>query len=180
MRNSENSRPERDQGKAEPEESGQAGTRETAAHELRQLREERDTLLDRLTRQQADFENARKRSTREQQDFREYALANSLQSLLPILDSFEHALAYQGDPEQFLSGMQLIHKQLLDALGKMGVQRVPAEGGRFDPRYHEAVEVVEAPESEGNQVLAELQHGYKLKDRLLRPARVRVSRKISA
>jgi molecular chaperone GrpE len=144
--------------------------------EVEKLRAERDTLLDRLARMQAEFDNARKRAAKEQQDFREYALADTVKTILPVLDSFERALQASMEKSEFRSGVELIHKQLQDALAKLGVRPVPAKGERFDPRYHEAVEMVETTDAEDHHVLEELQRGYKLKDRLLRPAMVRVAR----
>ncbi len=147
------------------------------ADALGKLRAERDTLLDRLARSQAEFENARKRAAREQQEFREYALADALKSLLPILDSFERALKVGADENsEFHSGVELIYKQLQNALTKLGLKPVPAKGEPFDPHLHEAVEMVDTTDVPDHQVIEELQHGYKLKDRLLRPAMVRVAR----
>lgn len=147
-----------------------------AAGELTKLRAERDALLDRLARLQAEFENARKRSAKEQQEHRDYALADAMKSLLPILDSFEYALAHRNNAKEFQSGVELIHKQLTDALAKLGVKPVAAAGQAFDPHVHQAVEMVDTDRAADNHVLEELQRGYKLKDRLLRPAMVRVAR----
>jgi molecular chaperone GrpE len=147
--------------------------------ELQKLRSERDALFDRLARLQAEFENYRKRSGREQQEFREYAVAEALKSFLPVLDSFELALknaSQAGDGGGLRSGLELIRKQFQDALTKLGVREIPARGTAFDPQWHQAVEVVETDQAEDNHVLEELQRGYKLKDRLLRPAMVRVAR----
>ena len=144
--------------------------------EAQKLRAERDALLDRLARMQAEFENARKRALREQEDFRDYALADAIKTLIPVLDSFDRALAASPEKSEFHIGVELIHKQLEDALAKIGVRPVSAKGERFDPRYHEAIEMVDTEEVEDHQVLEELQRGYKLKDRLLRPAMVKVAR----
>ena len=144
--------------------------------ELQKLRAERDTLLDRLARMQADFENARKRSAREQQDFRDYALADAIKGLLPTLDSFERALQSSArEKSELRSGVELIYKQLQDSLLKLGLRPIPAIGEPFDPRLHEAIEMVETADVPDHQIVEELQHGYKLKDRLLRPAMVKVA-----
>ena len=149
----------------------------SAATDLEKLQQERDALLERLARQQAEFENTRKRTAREQQEYREYALTDALRSLLPVLDSFDRALNAAGTKAaDFRSGVELIHKQLHDALAKLGLRHIPAKGEPFDPRLHEAIEMVDTSEAEDHQVLDELQRGYKLKDRLLRPAMVRVAR----
>jgi molecular chaperone GrpE len=145
--------------------------------ELETLRAERDTLLDRLARSQAEFENARKRAAREQQDFRDYALADAVKALLPTLDSFERALQTASAGKSDLrGGVELIYKQLQDTLHKLGLRAIPAKGELFDPHFHEAVEAVETTDAEDHQILEELQRGYKLKDRLLRPSMVRVAR----
>ncbi|MFB3815507.1 MAG: nucleotide exchange factor GrpE [Terriglobales bacterium] len=144
--------------------------------ELQQLRAERDQLLDRLARAQAEFENARRRAAREQQDYRDYALSDAIRSLLPILDSFDRALASKTSGEEFRSGMELIGRQLHDALGKLGVTEIDAQGQPFDPTVHEAIEVVDTTEVPDHHVLQQLQRGYMLKGRLLRPAMVRVAR----
>jgi len=148
-----------------------------AGGELQKLTAERDALLDRMARMQADFENARKRAAKEQQDFREYAAADTIKGLLPVLDSFERALqASAGEKSELRSGVELIYKQLQDALTKLGLRAIPAKGEPFDPHLHEAVEMVETTAVADHQILEELQRGYKLKDRLLRPAMVRVAR----
>ena len=144
--------------------------------ELEGLRAEKANYLDRLARLQAEFDNFRKRSVRAQQDFRDYALAEALQSLLPILDSLDRALKTTGvSVEDFRSGIELIDKQFHDALSKLGVEPVPAEGEIFDPNLHQAVQMVDTDEVEDHHVIDELQRGYRIKDRLLRPAMVRVA-----
>jgi molecular chaperone GrpE len=143
--------------------------------EMAKLRQERDALLDRLARLQAEFDNARKRSVKEQQDFKEYALAESLKSLLPIVDSFDRALATEQSGPEVVNGVQLINRQFHDALAKMGLQPIEAQGQVFDPNLHQAVQMVETDEVPDHYVIDELQRGYKLKDRLLRPAMVRVA-----
>jgi molecular chaperone GrpE len=145
--------------------------------ELEKLKAERDSAIDRLARLQAEFENARKRAAREQQDFREYALADAVKALLPTLDSFERALkASEAEKSEFRGGVELIYKQLQDALAKLGLRGIPAKGEPFDPHLHQAVEMVDTDEVEDHHVLEELQRGYKLKDRLLRPSMVKVAR----
>ena len=115
---------------------------------------------------------------REQQEFKDFALAEALKSMLPILDSLDRALQAPAQTlEDFRSGIELIRKQFEDALAKLGLNQVPTRGETFDPRVHEAVEIVGTASANDNQVLEELQRGYKLRDRLLRPAMVRVARK---
>ena len=144
--------------------------------ETEKLKAERDALLDRVARLQAEFDNARKRAIREQQEFREYAAADVIRNILPILDSFERALKTSGDSSDFRNGIDLIYRQFQDALVKTGVQPIAAVGQPFDPRIHEAVEMVDTTEVPDHQVIDEFQRGYKYKERLLRPAMVRVAR----
>lgn len=148
-----------------------------ARAELEKLQAERNLLLDRMARLQAEFDNARKRAAREQQEYKDFALADALKNLLPILDSFDRALQTKVQkPEDFRSGVELIRKQFQDALEKLGLRPIPAKGEPFDPRLHEAIEMVDTDEAKDHHVLDELQRGYKLKDRLLRPSMVRVAR----
>lgn len=147
-----------------------------AVSEVEKLKAERDALLDRLARLQAEFDNARKRAVREQQEFREFAAADVIKGMLPALDSFERALKAAGEWSEFRNGIELIYRQFQDALQKAGVQPVASTGQPFDPRVHEAIEMVDTNEVPDHHVLEELQRGYKYKDRLLRPAMVRVAR----
>lgn len=144
--------------------------------EAQKLQQERDALLDRLARLQAEFDNYRKRSAREQQEYRDYALTEAIRSLLPIVDSFDRALATEQRGEDFHNGIELINRQFHDTLGKLGVQPVEAPRGEvFDPNLHEAVQMVDTDEVKDHHVLDQLQRGYRIKDRLLRPAMVRVA-----
>jgi molecular chaperone GrpE len=156
-----------------------AGAKDAASSEseLEKVRAERAAYLDRLARLQAEFDNFRKRNAKEQQEYREYALADALKQLLPILDSLDRAAKTNAASlEDFQSGIELIDKQFHDALAKLGVQAIPTEGALFDPNLHQAVQMVDTDDAEDNHVLDELQRGYKLKERLLRPAMVRVAR----
>ena len=144
--------------------------------QVTRLQAERDALFDRLARQQAEFENFRKRAAKEQADFREYAVADTVKQLIPILDSFDLALKSKSSDGDLRKGVELIRKQMDEVLAKLGVQAIPAKGQLFDPRFHEAIEMVESSDVKDNHVIDELQRGYKLKDRLLRPAMVRVAK----
>jgi molecular chaperone GrpE len=156
---------------------GRAGEQPSAESELAKAHAERDSLVDRLARLQAEFDNYRKRAARENADFRDYAIADAARSLLPVIDNFGLALKNtNAKPEDFRKGVELIQKQLQDVLQKMNVQRVPAQGEPFDPRVHEAIEMVESNDVPDNHVLEELQPGYRIKERLLRPAMVRVAK----
>lgn len=157
--------------------SAEAEQAQPAAEEVEKLRKERDQYLDRLARLQAEFDNFRKRNAREQQDYRDYAVVDALKSFLPILDSLDRA-AKSGaqDLAQIRSGIELIDRQFHDALSKLGVQPIPAEGQPFDPNLHQAIAMEETDEAPDNTVIGELQRGYRIKDRLLRPAMVRVAK----
>ena len=165
-------------GSGDDENTGTAVSGESSAaeSELQKLRAERDTLLDRLSRAQAEFENARRRASKEQQEFREYATADALKSLLPVVDSLERALQVKSDAAELRSGVELIYKQLQSTLSKLSVNPIASRGEPFDPRYHEAIEMVETTEAPDHHVVEELQRGYKFKDRLLRPAMVKVAK----
>jgi molecular chaperone GrpE len=146
--------------------------------QVTRLQAERDALFDRLARQQAEFENLRKRSAKEQADFREYAVADTVKALIPILDSFDLALkaASKSNEGDLRKGVELIRKQMDEVLTRLGVQPIAAQGQPFDPRFHEAIEMVESSDVQDNHVIDELQRGYKLKERLLRPSMVRVAK----
>ncbi|HWR34707.1 MAG TPA: nucleotide exchange factor GrpE [Clostridia bacterium] len=144
--------------------------------ELERLRSERVMYLDRLARLQAEFDNYRKRTAREQQEFRDYALTEALKQFLPILDSLDRALKTENaDAADFRAGIELIDRQFHDVLSKLGVEPIAATGSDFDPTLHQAVQMVDTAEAKNNQVIDELQRGYKLRNRLLRPAMVRVA-----
>ena len=144
--------------------------------ELQKTKAERDTLLDRLARMQAEFENARRRAAKEQQDFRDFATVDAIKSLLPVVDNFERALQAKSEPADFRTGVELIYKQLQDVLTKLGVRAIAAKGEQFDPHVHEAIEMVETPDAADHEIVEEWQRGYKFKDRLLRPAMVKVAK----
>src|SRR5881394_238834 len=153
--------------------AGEAGAPEAASgpavveSELQKTQTERDSLYDRLARQQAEFDNYRKRATREQQEFRQYAVSDTLKQFLPVLDSFDRALAVasnDGGDEKLRSGVELVRKQMLDTLARLGVTPIEAEGSVFDPQFHEAIEMVDTPDAKDNHVISELQRGYRLKD----------------
>ena len=159
--------------------SSVSGTTEPPQQEdaVKKLQSERDALFDRVARQQAEFENYRKRVSREQADFRDYAVADAAKSFIQIVDSLDLALKApsKGDDSDLRKGVELIRKQMEDALTKMGARSIPAAGEPFDPHLHEAIEMVETSDVKDNHVLEELQRGYKLKDRLLRPSMVKVA-----
>jgi len=143
--------------------------------ELEQMKAERDRLLDRLARLQAEFENARKRADRERSEFREFATGSAAEQFLPVLDNLELALKSTGSVAQLRSGVGLIVKQMEEVLEKMQVKAVPTVGEAFDPRFHEALGTVERDDLPDQHVAEEIRRGYKIRERLLRPALVRVA-----
>jgi molecular chaperone GrpE len=150
-----------------------------ADSELQKVRAERNDLFERLARLQAEFDNYRKRSAKENADFRDFAVSDAARALLPVIDSFTLALKNAAaKPEDLRKGVELIFKQLQDVLQKLNIERIPAQGEPFDPRVHEAIEMVETDAAPDHHVLEELQPGYRIKGRLLRPAMVRVAKKI--
>ncbi|HEY6138058.1 MAG TPA: nucleotide exchange factor GrpE [Thermoanaerobaculia bacterium] len=151
---------------------GPAAESETAAAAVEQdLREFKDRYLRTL----ADFENFRKRSEREKQDYFKYAMAGVIKDLLPVLDNFDRALEHAEEGDDFHKGVSLIYKQLFDVLGRHGLRVVEESGARFDPNIHEAVVTEEDANVPNHTVTAVLQKGYFLHDRLLRPAMVKVA-----
>jgi molecular chaperone GrpE len=146
-----------------------------ARAELDQLKGERDQLLDRLARLQAEFENARKRAERERIEFRDYAVGSVVEQFLPVVDNFELALKSTGTAEQLRHGVELIVKQMEEILRGLQVNSIPSVGEQFDPRFHEALGSVERDDLPDQQVAEEVRRGYKLRERLLRPALVRVA-----
>ncbi len=151
-----------------------AGAETTSRMEMEQLRGERDQLLDRVARLQAEFENARKRAERERQEFRDYATGNVVEQFLPVLDNFALALKSTGTAEQLRSGVELIVKQMEEVLRGLQVTPIATVGELFDPRLHEALGSVERDDLPDQHIAEEIRRGYKLRDRLLRPAMVRV------
>jgi molecular chaperone GrpE len=138
------------------------------------LKTERDQLVDRLARLQAEFDNARKRQEREKQDFRDYATGSVVEQFLPVLDNFALALNATGSAEQLRTGVELIVKQMDEALKQLQVQAIPTVGQQFDPRVHEALGSVERDDLPDHSVAEEIRKGYRIRERLLRPAMVRI------
>lgn len=151
--------------KAAEQAAGDAPAAETA----------RDDFKDRYLRTLADFDNFRKRAEREKQDFRKYAVAETIRDLLPVLDNFDRALDHAEQGDDFHKGVLLIYKQLYDVLQRHGLKPIEESGVHFDPNIHEAVVREENSSVPSHTVTAVLQKGYFLHDRLLRPAMVKVA-----
>jgi molecular chaperone GrpE len=161
----------------QPQAEVEAGLPSDLAAAYRQVLDEKKELFDRLVRKQAELENVRKRVEREKEDFLQHATMGLIRALLPTLDALERGLKHREDnvPEKYYAGMELIHRELLEVLKRAGLTPVESEGKAFDPHVHQAVETVETDQFEDHAVVEELQRGYKLKHRLLRPAIVKVA-----
>ena len=143
------------------------------------LTAEKASIYDKLLRRQAEFENYRKRVERERGELYQHGRDDVLLQLLPVVDNFERALSSletsEGDAEALRRGVELIHKQFKDALSKFGLEAVEAVGQTFDPHVHEAVTTEATDKHKENTVIQEFQRGYRIGDRLLRPAKVKVA-----
>ena len=159
---------------------GDADAADEAAGLPEELAAQLEASSARLLRLQADFENFRRRATRERTEANQYGHQNLVKDLLATVDNLERAIGHArqsegGDLESLLQGVELVQRELMAALTKNGVVRIEAEGQVFDPSVHEAI--AQAPDDSvaPNTVIEEIQTGYRLRDRLLRPARVIVA-----
>ena len=147
------------------------------ADEIVELRKERDSLHDRLLRQAAEFDNYRKRVERERKDSAQMAAIDFVQELLPVIDDFERALQTQAPgAESYRQGLEIIHRALMEMLRKRGVTPIDAVGTEFDPQVHQAVAYEEAPDRRDGEVMEQFTRGYRLGDKLVRPAMVKVAK----
>ena len=147
--------------------------------ELAKVREEARQHHERWLRERAELENLKKRAARERAETMKFANESLLRDLLPIVDNLERAVAHAesgGDGQPLVEGVALVLKSLLDVLERHGVKRIEAKGTPFDPAQHEAMAHVESAEHEPNSVIEEHQPGYRLQERLLRPALVSVAK----
>ena len=152
-----------------------ADEQEQETAELASVRAERDGLQDRLARLQAEFDNARKREEKSRLDVRANALGDAVEPFLGVMDNFGLALKAQGSADQLRSGVELIVKQMADALKSLGVAPVETIGAQFDPRIHEALGSIETAEFPDHQILEEIRPGYRIREKLLRPAMVKIA-----
>jgi molecular chaperone GrpE len=150
----------------------------TETVDVEALKNERNALQDRLLRTAAEFDNYRKRIDRERREQADSAAAGLLTEVLPVVDNLERALQVPASPESasYRAGVELIHRQLLDLLRKRGVTPIEVLGADFDPRLHQAVSQETSDAHRDGEVMEELQRGYMLGDRLLRPAMVKVAK----
>jgi molecular chaperone GrpE len=154
----------------------------TVEGQLAAVTAERDRLLaekvdlqDRLRRSLADFDNARKRFEQQRSDFVQFAAADLVKSLLPVLDDFERALKAEPTDQNYAKGVELIYQRFFDTLKRMGLEPFDSTGKPFDPNLHQAVDRVQSEDHDDQTVLAEFQRGYNFKGKLLRPAMVKVA-----
>lgn len=145
--------------------------------ELQKLRAEKQDLLNTLVRRQADFENFRKRVEKDRAQDRQRATESLIEHLLPVLDAFDRALSQSADSAylEYRKGFELIRRQLWETLAKQGLVRIEAMDQEFNPHFHHAIERVETTEHADGIIIGELQPGYLLHGRVLRPAMVRVA-----
>jgi molecular chaperone GrpE len=145
--------------------------------ETAKLAADLDDLRQTLLRRQADFDNYRKRIEKERADDSKRATARLVESLIPVIDGFEHALAahHEKEYEVYRKGFELIYKLLVDNISKLGVERIDPTGKPFDPHLHQAMDRTETTDHEDGTVLQTFQAGYVFNGRVLRPAMVRVA-----
>lgn len=140
-----------------------------------QLLMEKAELQDRLLRARAEFDNARRRAEGQRSEYLQFAAADLVKSLLPMLDDFERALKVETADRDYAKGVELIYQRLSETLKKMGLEPIETAGRPFDPNLHQAVERVQTGDVEDQAILGEFQRGYNFKGKLLRPAMVRVA-----
>ena len=148
---------------------------ETDEEEVAKLRREIADLRDRTMRTLADFDNFRKRSERERQETRKYALLEPLREFLEVVDNLGLALSAAGSADDLKRGVEMIHRQMQELLRRLGVKEIEALNQPFDPALHEAVQREEDPTVQKATVVGELRRGYMLHERLLRPTMVKVA-----
>lgn len=160
---------------AEPQPAAEGATREDS--QMKKLSAELEDLRQTLLRRQADFDNYRKRIEKERAEDSKRATARVVESLIPVVDGFEHALAAHKDDEYagYRKGFELIYKQLLDNFAKLGVERIEPLGKPFDPHLHQAMDRTETTEHADGTILEVFQPAYIYHGRVLRPAMVRVA-----
>lgn len=144
-------------------------------NEIGELQAALEEHQNRLLRMQADFDNFRRRNRQEREDLVSFATEGLLTKLLPVLDNFERAIAVEGDNPNMLAGIQMIHRQLVEVLASEGLEMMPTCGCEFDPNLHQAVLMEPSEEVADNHITAELQKGYLVKGKVIRPAMVKVA-----
>lgn len=174
VKSSPNVQPAGEQGEAV---EGEEQNQEPAQDELARLQEELQDLQNRYLRVQADFDNFRRRARQDKEELSQYATSRLIQELLPVIDHFQLAMnAQTEDVETLKKGVDMVWRQLQQILEKEGLTQMETVGQPFDPNYHEAVMQVEATEDfPAGVIVEELRSGYKLKEKVIRPAMVKVA-----
>lgn len=135
-------------------------------------------LSDRLIRVQADYDNFRRRTKQEKEAAAKYKAQNLIEEIIPAIDNFDRAIGVNAESQEakaVLQGMEMVYRQLADALKNEGLEVIESVGQSFNPHLHQAVTQVETDEFESNHIVEELQKGYKLRDRVIRPSMVKVN-----
>ncbi|WP_409341375.1 nucleotide exchange factor GrpE [Paenibacillus sp. MBLB4367] len=169
---------------SEPEAASEAGSADSGEADqsdpLDELRKQADEHYQRYLRTQADFDNFRRRSRLEKEDFAKYASMKLIEQLLPVVDNFERAISTTKESQDFASlvkGIEMTFRQLDQVLVQEGLTPIEAVGQPFNPELHQAIMQVESDEHEDGTVVEEMQKGYMLKEKVLRPSMVKVSTK---
>jgi molecular chaperone GrpE len=158
------------------EDASEAG--DESEQKIAELQAKLDETENKMLRAQADFDNFKRRSRLDQEAAQKYRAQSLVSEMIPALDNFERALQIEADNDQtksLLQGMNMVYNQLVQALKNEGVEAINSVGEQFDPHLHQAVMQIEDENYESNSVVEELQKGYKLKDRVIRPAMVKVN-----
>ncbi|MDZ5782937.1 nucleotide exchange factor GrpE [Marinococcus luteus] len=162
----------------EPEDVEEDELEEESGSREAELEKEINEWKDRALRAQADLENVRRRAKAEKEEDAKYRVQPLAEELLPVMDNFERAMQTKPDNESaqsFIDGMAMVYNQFKSALEQQGVEEIPAQGEYFDPTIHQAVMQADEEGFESNQIVEEMQKGYRLKDRVLRPSMVKVN-----
>jgi molecular chaperone GrpE len=159
----------------EPQANDQVMDAAALALQIAQIEQEKSELSDQLLRRLAEFDNYRRRTEREKCEIADSVAGEAVKPLLAILDDFERALKVESASADYARGVELIYQRMADALKKLGLEPVQAEGQPFDPNLHHAIEMVETEEVEDHTVVADLLKGYTFRGRLLRPSMVKVA-----
>ncbi len=162
----------------EPEDVEEDELEEETGSREAELEKEVEEWKNRALRAQADLENVRRRAKAEKEEDAKYRVQPLAEELLPVMDNFERAMQTQPDNEStqsFIDGMAMVYNQFRTALEQQGVEEIPAQGEYFDPTIHQAVMQADEEGFESNQIVEEMQKGYRLKDRVLRPSMVKVN-----
>src|SRR5699024_6879017 len=164
--------------KEQPEEDSNENELDALKNKVNQLEKEKKAAEDKMLRIQAEFENFKKRNKQEKEAIHKYKSQDIASEILPALDNFDRALHADNTDvsDAYVEGVSMVYRQLLDALKSHGVEAIQAVGQEFDPNLHHAVMQVEDEDKESNMVVEELQTGYMLKDRVIRPAMVKVNK----